>query len=265
MKPLSVAILGAAVAIALYSPFAVAQRPDPCLTAPVEGQKLQKAGKLLEAREQFGICARASCPTEIVHDCIEWARTVDNALPSIVVAARDAEGRDLVDVRVSMDGSPLALLGARATAVNPGTHRFVFQRSGATDVAQEIIVREGQKNREIVATFAPPPKPPSSSRPVEETERPVPTLTFGAAGAAVLGLSTFGTFGVLGLGERSRESCATGCTQSQSDSVNQKFVVADIGLAVGVVALGLAAWSYLSRPSVSTRSGVVWAPAGVRF
>jgi hypothetical protein len=84
-----------AAAIASTSEPARAQRGDPCLTAPVDGQKLHKAGKLVEARDRFAVCARNTCPGEIVQDCTRWSREIDEALPSVVMAAQDPEGGDL--------------------------------------------------------------------------------------------------------------------------------------------------------------------------
>ena len=53
---------------AAWSPLAHADQAQ-CFSAPVEGQKLRQAGKLLAARERFLACAQKECPKEIVGDC----------------------------------------------------------------------------------------------------------------------------------------------------------------------------------------------------
>jgi hypothetical protein len=256
---LSGATLG--LALALLGGVGSAQRPDPCFTAPVEGQKLQKDGKLLEARVRFGACARNTCPVEIVRDCARWARDVDEALPSVVVAARDSHGQDLVDVQVSIDGAPPFDLSARAIPLDPGPHRFVFIRTGTADIAENALLREGEKNREISATFGTAATPPAAPSPMTAmltgvpprieaaAQRPVPFSTWIVGGIGVAGLASFATFAGLGIGQRASDGCASGCTQSQSNSVQLKFHVADASLGVAVVALGVATGIYLARPS----------------
>jgi hypothetical protein len=255
---------GASAVIVGASP-AHAQRSDPCLAAPVEGQRLQRAGRLVDARERFAICARNTCPQEIVQDCTRWLRDVEEALPSVVVAARDEQGHDRIDVHVAIDGKPPVDVGARAVSLDPGLHRFVFQR-GSVDVEEQALLREGEKNREIVATFAsplpappsPPPTPlpaqPERATSVQGWERPIPTSAWLAGAVGVAGLATFGTFAVLGILERASDHCNTGCTSSENDSVLVKFHAADISLVVGVVGLTAATLLYLSRPTVASRS-----------
>jgi hypothetical protein len=220
---------------------------DPCLTAPVEGQKLRNAGKLVDARGRFAVCARSSCPAPIVQSCVRWGTDVQGAIPSAVVAVRDPQGQDLGDVRVSIDGAAAVELSPRALELDPGPHRFVFQRSGNADVRQDVVLREGEKNRPVTAIFGAlpatdvPPPPASAGR--------APLLTWVFGGLGIVAFASFATSGALGVAERSTDHCASGCTQIQSDDINSKFVVADISLGVGVVALGLAAVLYFTRPT----------------
>jgi hypothetical protein len=236
-----------------------ARAADPCMSAPVEGQKLQRAGKLLQALDRFGQCARNSCPREIVQDCTGWAEAVEHAVPSVVAAARDAQGRDLIDVQVAIDGQPAVPLTARAIELDPGPHHFVFSTAGNANVERDALLREGEKNREILATFgvvataavspAPAPPPPADV----ETDRPVPLGAWIAGGVAVAAFGVFGVAGAIGVSERSSDGCgsASGCPASQKSGVDSLFRVADVGLGVGVVALGVATWLYLTRPSVA--------------
>jgi hypothetical protein len=244
-------------ALALFaSSRARAQSEEECLKSPVDGQKLQRAGKLLDARERFRMCARSACPAEIVRDCTQWSRAVEDALPSVVMAARDRQGRDLIDVDVSIDGDASAAVGERAVSLDPGMHRFVFHRSGNPDIEQRVLLREGEKSRRIAATFGaetPMVVPPARAR-YTTIARPVPAAAWIVGGVGVLSLVSFGTFALVGIAERADHGCAGGCSEEQSDSVNVKFRVADVSLGAGLVALGIATWIYLSRPSVTQRA-----------
>jgi hypothetical protein len=244
------ALLGLAFASSalLGAPRALAQANDPCLTAPIDGQQQQRAGKLLEARASYLSCSRKSCPKVIVQDCEHWLGEVNDALPSVIFAARDAQEHDLFDVKVSIDGGATAAPSALGVPLDPGEHRFTFHREGAPDVQQRAILRAGEKNRQIVAVFAPPSAPP----PVPlATDRPIPVAAWIVAGTGVAAFTFFGVFGALGVSERGSDGCATGCSTNDRSSINTKFDIADVGLVTGVVALGAAAWIYLARPTIA--------------
>jgi hypothetical protein len=276
--------LGAAVVASLgYGGAAHAQSPDdPCFASPLEGQKLRKEGKLLEARQRFATCSHRTCPAEIVRACVRWKGEVDAAIPSVVLAARDAEGRDLTDVQVSIDGKPTADVSPLAIELDPGAHEFAFQRVSDPAVHRRALLREGEKNRPLVVELpshraplpaAPPPEtapteatpaparpvapPPQKTEPEKEEQRPVPTVTWILVGAGATALAGFATFAELGLGARASDHCDTGCTQSQYDKVTTELRVADASLAVGVVSLAAAALLYLGRPAVK-RSATSW-------
>jgi hypothetical protein len=220
---------------------------DVCLSAPVEGQKLQKAGRLLQARERFATCASQSCPTIIIHDCGRWLHEVDEVLPSILVVARDGSGRDVVDVTVSVDGLPPVPVTAHAISLDPGQHKLRFARPGMPAINQDILLRESEKNRSVTITFG------AREAHAPPGERPVPVATWILGGISAAAFGTAAVFGALGLGQRTADHCATGCSASERDSTLAKFHVADVSLAVGVVALGAALYFYFSRPAVERR------------
>jgi hypothetical protein len=81
-----------------------------------------------------------------------------------------------------------------------------------------------------------------------------------------LGIAGVTAFAALALSGKSDESalarpmamggCAPYCTPSQVDPIRTKFVVADISLAVGIVALAAAAViALLNLPSPTVRAG----------
>jgi len=230
---------------------------DVCLTAPVDGQKLQRAGKLLRARERFTQCARNSCPGAIVQDCTQWEQTVDRAVPSVVVAARDGQGSDMPDAQVSVDGQAPAAVTARAIELDPGMHHFVVSRAGAASVSIDAMLVEGEKNRELRAVLgAASPAAPVSPEPSADVEpgRSLPTGTWIAGGVGVVALGVFGVFGTMGVIRRGDDGCATGCSSGEKSGVDADLRVADIALATGLVASAVAAGFYLLRPAAARAS-----------
>ena len=104
---------------------------DVCASASEKGQELRDQAKLTAARELFVTCAAARCPAIVQKDCATWLAAVDEALPSVAIHARDGAGRDLTEVRVTVDGSTLIeKLDGRARSLDPGAHTFVFEAAG---------------------------------------------------------------------------------------------------------------------------------------
>src|SRR5262245_5315737 len=66
-----------------------------CLSASELGQDLRDKTQLIQARASFLQCSREVCPKVVRDDCMQWMNTVDNAIPSIVPAARDKSGHDM--------------------------------------------------------------------------------------------------------------------------------------------------------------------------
>jgi hypothetical protein len=176
-------------------------------------------------------------------------------MPSVVLVARDAAGRDLRDVHVTLDGGPLVdHLDAHAIPIDPGEHAFRFERGGVT-VEERVMVREGEKARLLTVTVdaAPRAGPEPPAEPTATAPRSTNVATYIVGG---LGLAALGAFGYFGLSGRSEyfdleHSCAPHCTSSQTAPGRTKLIVADISLGVSVVALGVAAYMLLTRSSVT--------------
>jgi hypothetical protein len=215
-----------------------------CVTDAYEGQRLRDSGDLAAARALLLKCVAATCPSVVVNDCSTWLAQVEARIPTIVLAARDASGHDLLRVRVRLDDKVLTTaLDGTSVAVNPGPHTFLFEgESGAVGEAS-IIAREGEKDRIVSATLSPPPAPSSAPR----AALPVGALIVGGVGVAAIG--TFAGFGVWGENARSVlvDGCGKthACTASEVDAAETKLIVADVSLAVGVVALGSATYLWL--------------------
>jgi hypothetical protein len=231
-------------------------RKRACVEAYEAGQQLRNAGKLLESRERLLICSNDECPTAVRGDCATWLNEVDSNLPSVVVEARLPSGRETPEVSVTVDGAVVARnLDGRALSVDPGVHTFRFESASAGRVEQQVIVRQGEKNRKIVVQFgnaaaapAPAPDGPATTAPVPGHEAPkpaavgsplYPVLPLVLAGVGVVGVGAFVGFALSGkqLERDLRDTCAPECSDSQVNAVKQRFVYADIGLGVGAAAL----------------------------
>jgi hypothetical protein len=228
-----------------------------CVKASEDGQQLRDDGKYKRAREQFVMCSRDACPGIVKKDCTEWLQALDRSTPSVVVGARDAAGKDLVDVKVMLDGQPFVTkLDGKPLPVDPGAHTMRYEAAGSPPVEEQVVIHAGEKNRPLMVRFAGPAAPPEAPRTVPGPPAPsggsggVPTaaIVVGAIGVVALGSFTF--FGITGKGDVSdlrSSGCAPNCDPAKVDAARNKLILADISLGVGVVALGVATWMVLAN------------------
>jgi len=232
-----------ALGLASVSPARAANR-EACFSAAESAQKLRAQGQLREARARLLVCAQTGCPAAVQTDCTAWLTEVDAELPSIVVQARDAAGADLSDVRVLVDGEPLAdHLDGRPIELDPGRHVLRLERDGAVPVERTLVLIEGQRARVVEAQMVPPPAEPptgASSRSLWKSV-PVPVLALGGVGA--LGLVSTAVFWTWGRSEYAslQNSCSPACSPSSVTPVRAKLIVGDVSLGVAIAALGVGA------------------------
>lgn len=230
-------------------PARVARAADPasdakstCSTAYQNTQRLRQAGKLREAKAELAACEAPSCAEFIRSDCAKWDAELADAIPTVVIGARGADGRDLTDVRVTVDDSPVAdKLDGRPVEIDPGEHKVRYE-SGGKRVDDTIVVRQGEKNRQLVVDFGAAKEAPPSPA----SHRHVPTGTWILGGVAAVALVSFGAFAIAG---KSKEGCAPTCSRSDVDTLRRDYLVADISLGVGVVAAAAAVWIYFAKGS----------------
>ena len=142
-----------------------------CLGASEKGQRARSAGKLREARDQFLVCGAEVCPALVRRDCTQWQAEVMSTLPTVVLGAKDKQGRDLFDVTVSMDGETLTKkLDGKSVPIDPGPHTFKFEVVGAAPVTERALVKEGEKTRVISVKFG----DAASDTPAGESGTPPP-------------------------------------------------------------------------------------------
>jgi hypothetical protein len=227
-----------------------AQGRDLCLGPYEQGQELRRQGRLRAARDVFRTCSRDECPSAARLDCSTWGAEVASALPTVLVSARDAEGRDVTGLVVSVDGEQVSgYEDGRAFEVDPGPHTLRFEARGHV-VGLEVVAREGEKRRLLSVTFPALTPPKSAPAAVERRSRPVPRSVWALGGLGVLGLGSFVTLDALGWATHNslRHTCAPFCLDDQVRPVRIEYAIGDVSLAVSVLSLGVATWLFLSRP-----------------
>jgi hypothetical protein len=211
---------------------------DKCFAASLEAQTLKMKGELHAARDKFQTCARDACPKLVRHDCVDWIGKIAVAMPTIVIGAHDKHGKDVVDVRVSLDGTPLTThLDGKPIEVDPGSHTLHFEMDGAPSVDQPLLVREGEKDRLVTVAIGPepppvvvaPPPPPSSGAPS------MWTWIIGGVGLASLAATAVSGSISLVQWQSLHDGCAVthSCAPGDVSTVNALYDVAYTTAAIG--------------------------------
>jgi hypothetical protein len=265
------AVLAATTTLLAVETAARADDREQCASAADQAQQLRDDGKYRRAREQLLICARDVCPAPIKRDCLDWLTQVENTAPTVVFGAKDAT-KDLSDVKVSVDGVQVTdRLDGKPVQMDLGKHIVRFEYQGQTK-EDEVIIGAGQKNRNVTVTFAAAaptgptgPTPPPGGEGAKQGSI-VPALVVGGIGVVALG-----SFAIFGLGGKSdvsnlEDTCKPHCAESDVDKARTKLIIADISLGVGIVALGVATYLFVTRASqgrvdADVKTGLAAAPA----
>jgi hypothetical protein len=235
------------VGVAMLAPRAARgdESLDACSSAAVNGQKLRRDGKLREAKSWFETCSRSTCREDIVSDCKAWQDEVARLLPSVVIQAHDADGHPVTDARVRIDGAPTppeAL--SQPIALDPGQHTVELERSGTSPISRSIVLREGER-ADVSVIFA-SARAPTAAPP---DARPVPTSVWVSGAVAAAGLIGFGVLAGVGYADWNDSRCDVSCVPADAERVRTTLLAADVSLAIGAIASGVATWLYLTRPS----------------
>jgi len=148
------------------SAFATDSTTAQCVAAADLAQQNRDEGKYRLARENMLACSRDTCPQAVRKDCAVWLSELDASAPTLVFTAKMGEG-DVANMRVMMDDVVLAeKIDGKPIAVDPGEHKFTFEREGRTE-QRMLVVQAGQKNRQVLVVFADPnaPKAPVAAEP----------------------------------------------------------------------------------------------------
>lgn len=231
---------------------------EECASSAESAQQLRGEGKLSAARDKLLFCARTQCPSFVRADCEKWLAEVDAARPSVVVAARDAQGRDVGGAQLTIDGAPVARgLDGKALDVDPGSHTFTLSANGRT-AQQTVLVREGEKSRPVTVVFeerASAGAPAVSAGGGGEAPRAgggVSPWAWVLAGVGVVGV---GVGAALEIGVNSdasglQSTCGHACSHAQVDPlVLRQQVLGPLAFAVGAAALGVGAYLFFASPA----------------
>lgn len=124
-----------------------------CIRTANEVPGLRSAGRMEEARRKGALCASVECPPIVRAECVRLVELLASEQPTIVVAAKDGRGRDLLDVEVALDGEAFRRDDGRERELDPGPHRLRVRR--LPEIKElEIFVRVGEKRRRFDVTFA---------------------------------------------------------------------------------------------------------------
>ena len=227
-----------AFALALSPAIARADDVEQCARAYEHGQELRLARRLSEAREQFLVCARPTCPKAARADCTRWLGEVEATLPAIVVrATRDA--RVLVDGKLAAEHAD-----ARPIALDPGKHVVRVEPAGCAPHEKEVTLTSGtvDVSFDVCGEARASVEAPA---PVHYARRP-PLATYVLGGVGLAALASFVAFGAVGVADANhlRDTCYPHCDPGAVDSANAELAVADasLGVAVACAAAALIVW-----------------------
>ena len=246
-----------------------------CLDASEKSLTLRNQHMLRESRDRLLICSAASCPADIRDECVRRVGEVNASMPTLVFDAKDAAGNDLVAVKVTMDGQPVAdRLDGVALSIDPGEHAFTFETDGQPPVQKKLVLREGEKNRHeritlgVTAASAPPaaakpvlPQSQETSAPSESTPTRIGTqriLAIVSAGIGVVGLGLGIGYGLSARSkhDEAQKACPGVCTDQHGvDLWNQASSAGNlstVGFIVGAAGLAGGAVLWFTTESAST-------------
>jgi hypothetical protein len=261
-----------AVAIlTLQSTLALAEGPrGACDASFSSAPDLVKQGRLRAARDALLRCSSEPCPAAMRPLCAEDLRQLEPRVPTVVLIAKGADGFDLANVRVTEAGQTIQeRLDGRAVEMDPGAHSLQFERQGSDPVVVSVLVHEGEKARQVVATFsngaAPPPAvsalptPPTPAAAVgvpASATRPVPWTVYAVGGGALAATGTFAYFGLHGLSQRSvLDACRGSCDHDSVQAARTSLALADASWIVAAIGYAAAATLFLTRPTVTATVG----------
>jgi hypothetical protein len=286
MRPLGI-LLAVTLSLAAAPALGASKSEKVCLATFKGGQDLEGQGHLRQAQQQYQTCAKATCGTFIKQQCSLRYTQLENDIPSVVPVALDEGGNPISEVKVSMDGEPLASkIDGRSLLVDPGLHEFSFQTAGGALSTQKILIMQGQRNRPITVEIAvsvgkasPSGSPLQRASlvndrpaiestagvtvdadPMDHDDPGTPALRhrYGVAPwvAGGVGLAGVGGYALLTFwGRKDNDllgNCTPQCPQASVDRVKKLYLMANISLGVGAVALAGATYLFIRNRATSS-------------
>ena len=191
---------------------------------------------------------------------MQWLSEVDKAMPSVVIKATGPSYRDMIAVRVWLDGALLFdRLNGLAHPVDPGAHQFRFEADGMIPIEEQVLIREGEERRMLAIQFSALPDTGFATPSLDEnpTVHRTPVLPFVVGGVGLVALGSFAYFGIQGEAEASDLKSGCGATKTCSDAqiehVRRKLQIADVSLGVSLLSFGIATWMFVSHERAKAR------------
>ncbi|MFZ5896403.1 MAG: hypothetical protein ACOY0T_35445 [Myxococcota bacterium] len=227
-----------------------------CVAAHTEGQVQRGQGQLLAARRHFVACSQPRCPGVVRKECVTFADQVAGEIPSIVVVAKDSQGRDVNLASMILDASwSFDHDFGIALELDPGTHEIILRSADGRAQQQTFLLRAGERLRRVIIEFPDNPSTPAHQsqpqpRPQQTTSARHGILPYIIGGIGAVALGSFVGFALDGKAkERDLDRCKPSCTQAGVDRMRRSYLIADISLAVAVAAVGVDTYLILSTPT----------------
>ncbi len=173
-------------------------------------------------------------------------------MPSIVLGAKTPDGRDVVDARVLVDGNLVTQkLDGKPLEIDPGSHRIRFEPASGPGAEKTWLIRQREKGRLVSVTLG-STKVDESGEPGTRPARSV--LPYVLGGVGVVGLGMFTYFGLHGRSiqhDLDDRGCKPSCPKDEADEMDRSYLIANISLGVGLVALGSAGYLYFRERSAA--------------
>jgi hypothetical protein len=246
-----------------------------CSDSYEKAQVMQKASRLNDERAELTVCTQDACPKWIQTECVKWLADIDEHQPSLVIAAKDSQGHDVLDASIEIDGSMISSkLDGSPIRVDPGQHTIKITPDGQAATEMKVVARWGEKSRVVpiilgASSNATSEPPPAGTGPKRGSM--VPAIAVAGLGVVALGVSI--GVGLSGKADADdmRTRCAPNCLQSDIDAANTKLLVSDVLTGVGIAGIAAGVLLFIFRPTVKETSAFVFEPRrggatlGLRF
>jgi hypothetical protein len=241
-----------------------ADETQACIDASDKGQILRIDKRLLDARDQFALCARQQCPGAIREACVRWLDEAQRSISAIAFVIKDDVGNDVSPVSVNVDGVIVAeRYDGTALVLDPGEHTFRFDAAGKATLEKRFRLTQGERERQERIVFESPARAPAESARSVDTESHASPGALRSAGLVVVGTGLVGiamgsVFGLRAIAKNDGAHCDANnvCVdpQARRDAqgvarVSTISFVAGGALAAGGLALFLLAPRSSSRPT----------------
>jgi hypothetical protein len=236
----------------------------------IVAMKLERDGEAIEAFKAYLAEGGANLEAD---ERAQFERDLSTLKAGVVTIniTTTPPGAQIIDERIPAQGQPIRNVYEAASqplrlGIHAGRHRITARLAGYTDQVWELDARSGANESHAfelapVTTAAPAASGPASiGTPASDVTRPVPTSVYiglAATGACAIG---FAVTGILAKGKHDdfnekNDGLDPQQAQELKDSGEQLNLFADVFLGATVVAGGITAILYATRPAASPDRG----------